>query len=246
MDSQTMTRRDALRLCVATGVSCIVGSSMSDAQTLVPATKAVDHLLLGVPDLDRGIAWVERMTDVKAIIGGSHPGRGTRNALLSLGGRQYLEIIAPDPTQSTFGFQIDLRKLAEPRLVNWAAASTDLDGVAKRASAAGQSVSGPRDGSRVTPAGATLKWRSLAVVNDLASPEVDPIPFFIEWAAGTSHPSETSPKGCQLQSFAIEHPKPEAILATLKAIGIDATVTTAPAARLRATLRTLKGVVTLT
>jgi Glyoxalase-like domain len=241
-----MTRRDALRLCATTAASCIVGSRMNEAQPLVPATKAVDHLLLGVPDLDRGISWVEQKAGVKAVVGGSHPGVGTRNALLSLGGRQYLEIIAPDPTQSTFGFRVDLRKLTEPRLVTWAAASTDLDSLARRATAAGQRVRGPRDGSRVTPAGATLKWRSLSVEHDLASADVDPIPFFIQWAADTTHPSATSPKGCELQSFAIQHPKPEALLALLKAVGIDATVTTAPAARLRATLRTPNGVVTLT
>ena len=219
---------------------------MTAAQTLTSATKAADHLLLGVPDLDRGIAWVEQTTGVKAAIGGSHPGRGTRNALLSLGGRQYLEIIAPDPGQTTYAFQIDLHKLRAPQLVNWAAASTGLDALATRASAAGQRLAGPRDGSRVTPSGATLKWRSLGVIHDLAAADVDPIPFFIEWAAGTPHPSESAPKGCALESLSIEHPKPEAILAVLKAFDIDASVKTAAAPRLRAGLRTPKGTVVLT
>jgi len=240
-----VTRRDALRLCAVTTVSCIVGSRMTTAQTLTSATKAADHLLLGAPDLDRGIAWVEQLTGVKAVIGGSHPGRGTRNALLSLGGRQYLEIIAPDPAQTSYTFQIDLRKLSEPRLVTWAAASTDVNGLAKRASAAGQRVLGPNGGSRVTPSGATLKWTTLAVVHDLASGEIDPIPFFIEWAPGTAHPSETSPKGCELQSLAIEHPKPDAIQTVLKPFGIEADVKAGAAARLRATVRTPKGVIAL-
>ncbi len=235
------TRRDWIGLCAAAGTFSILESPLRAAGGSTAAVSAVDHLLLGVSDLDRGIAWVEARTGVRAVVGGSHPGMGTRNALISLGGRRYLEIIAPDPAQTAFNFHLDVRKLSEPRLITWAAATRDIDTLAKKAREAGLETFGPQPGSRKRPDGKVLEWKSFGVKGGLAADGVDPIPFFIEWASDSLHPSQDSTEGCELAALEIEHPRPAEVNVILRKLGIDAGVKSGPSTLLRATVRTPKG-----
>jgi hypothetical protein len=245
MNDHGSSRRDWLTFLAAAGASGLVASRSGAVEMLTPAVEAVDHLLLGVGDLDAGIAWFEKATGVKGVVGGTHPGMGTRNALASLGGKRYLEIIAPDPAQTAFNFRIDVRKLSEPRLVNWAAGTTNIEAVAKKAGWTGYKLFGPQPGSRSRPDGKTLRWKTLGVMHDLGADGIDPIPFFIEWAADSVHPSEDSPKGCELVSFEIEHPNAVGVKKTLAALGIEADVKAGESARLTATISSPKGKVTL-
>ena len=92
------------------------------------ATTALDHLLIGAPTLEDGVAWLEARTGVRATLGGSHPGLGTWNALASLGPTQYVEIIAPDPAQAgvdTF-YVPGLRDLSGAKVSTWAARGVEL------------------------------------------------------------------------------------------------------------------------
>lgn len=214
-------------------------------EKLMQAKEAVDHLLLGASDLDTGIAWVEKLTGVKAAAGGSHPGRGTRNALLALGGKRYLEIIAPDPAQQTYDFQIDLRQLTTPRLITWAATTADVNALAQRARAAGYETVGPRDGSRARRDRSLLKWRTLGTRRQIGSPLVHLIPFFIEWAADAVHPSQDSPPGCELEALTIEHHAAPQVREMLRDLGIEVEAKTRKEARLKAVLKTPQGKVEL-
>lgn len=209
-----------------------------------PALAAVDHLLLGVSDLEFGIDWVEKTVGVRAAVGGSHPGRGTCNALLALSGRQYLEIIAPDPAQPE-GARSELRELQDPRLITWAAATNDIGAIEQRVRAAGLTTPGPRPGSRARPDGGQLTWTTLSIETKFAL-GVAPIPFFIEWHAASVHPSRDSPKGCELLTLAFEHPDADLLSRTLERIGIDATVRRSELPRILATLNTPNGRVVLT
>jgi hypothetical protein len=201
----------------------------------VPAL--LDHILLGCNDLDRGIQLVEEATGVRPAIGGVHPGRGTRNALLSLGERRYLEIIAPDSSQGPVVHFPQILGMTEPRLIGWAVHPPDIAAVAKQLRENQVAFTGPDDGSRKRPDGRVLNWKTI----NLADDRHGLLPFFIEWSADSVHPSKDAPAKCTLDYFEILSVDPEELAATLKRIGLDLPVQRSDKARLHALISGAKG-----
>jgi hypothetical protein len=208
-----------------------------------PALEALDHLILAVPDLERGIAEIAERTGVVAIPGGSHPGRGTRNALLSLGAGHYLEILAPDPAQpeSKQGEPAQIAELERPLLGGWAVAATDLAAELGQIRARGLEIAGPFPGGRDRPDGTKLSWQTAFVSGPLA----DSLPFLIEWGADSPHPSSDAPLVGQLVALTIVHPDPPAVRAALARLGLDCPVVKGEAFALRARIATLRGLLEL-
>jgi hypothetical protein len=229
-------RREALTLLGG----ALLAPRLRAAAALRPARDAVDHVVIGVSELERGMAALEESTGVRPAIGGSHPGRGTWNALFSLGAGQYAELIAPDPKQKETQDAYGLQAFAEPRLLMWAASTTDIDALAAQLATAGRADVELRAGARVRPDGRRLGWRTLAT----SSPD-GLVPFFIQWDAGTVHPSSDSPAGCTLTALEFEAPEPAAVQAALAAVGLAAAVSAAPAARLKLRLATPRGEIAL-
>jgi hypothetical protein len=198
-----LSRRRFLSASAAT--LAVAMTSRANAPDAVPET--LDHILLGCNNLDSGIAFVEAHTGIRATPGGAHPGAGTHNALLSLGERHYLEIIAPDPAQpdSTNQLSLILTKLTEPRLVGWAAHPANISVLAEKLRNAGVPFEGPVAGSRKRPDGHILHWQVLHLEDDASGL----LPFFIEWGAGTTHPSADSPSGCRLSTFELITQNPD-------------------------------------
>ncbi|MEM8905178.1 MAG: VOC family protein, partial [Actinomycetota bacterium] len=162
-------------------------------------TVFVDHLVLAAPSLDAGIAHVEQLTGVEAVLGGAHPGMGTHNALVALGDDVYLEIIAPDTEQAEpaggrpFGVHPD----TTVDLVSFAVrpgADTTIDEVVAGSRSRGHDPGPIAAMSRHRPDGVELRWRLTmppGAGGDLG------IPFVIDWG-NTPSPASTSPGGCQL------------------------------------------------
>lgn len=196
----------------------------------------IDHLILGIDSLSEGIARFSALTGVTAVRGGQHPGRGTENALVSLGPGCYLEIlseIAPGSNTSGYGatHHVDLR------LVGWALQCPSLSDVVARVRAAGFGVAEPKSGSRRTPDGPLLQWRAARVTE----PGFDHAPFFIEWDEGTNHPSRSAPDGCGLLSFELSHPDAVRLQAFFAAADYPAIVHTRHAPGMRTVIDSPRG-----
>jgi hypothetical protein len=192
----------------------------------------VDHIMVAVDSLERGIELLRVTTGITATFGGVHPGRGTQNALISLGPRSYLELIAPNPADErgpeTVEMYAGFRSLTP---AGWAARADDADAISTVFATRGLPVGGATPGSRVTTAGDTIRWKTLAPWPE----EVDwsVLPFFIEWVPPTLHPATTTPTGCTLAGILVRAPTADTIRTLLRTADLMVDVEKAETSGLR-------------
>lgn len=194
----------------------------------------IDHLVYATPDVDATVSALAGRLGVRAVTGGRHPGRGTRNALIGLGPRCYLEIVGPDAEQPAPAgprwFLVD--EIVSPQLVAWAVRDSNLEA---RTAGLGPIVSG----SRRRPDGQLLSWRFTDPMVRVAD---GVMPFFIDWGSGP-HPADLLPREIRLAELRLEHPEPAPLNATLGKLGF--TVHAGPHPKLVAILDTAGGLVEL-
>ncbi len=193
-----------------------------------------DHLILGVPDLQRSIEKFSERLGVVPMLGGRHESMGTHNAILPVRGGSYVELIAPDPTRPNppLGIPWGLDTLEEARLITWAVATRDIDATVGDTLSAGFDPGKIIEVARDTPEGQRLSWR-LTISRE--SPADGLVPFLIDWG-NSPHPSGTGEPLCSIEGFAAEHPDPESVRAMLRALGVSLDVARGQSARLQATV----------
>jgi Glyoxalase-like domain len=205
----------------------------------------LDHILWAVSDLEEGSARFAALSGVRPVYGGVHASGQTHNALVRLGERCYLEVLAPvgKPAAQEDAFCRLARSAIEPRVVTYCMRSArPLAEVATAAAARGWERSVVLENGRVTPQGTQLRWRWLG-------PSVPRFglgfPFFIDWL-DSPHPAETllaavPAAEVRLRRFAVGHPEAAALAELLQELGSPVATFEAESLQFRVELDTPRG-----
>lgn len=131
--------------------------------------------------------------------GGAHPRFGTRNMILPLKNRQYLEVVEvldhPAADKAVFGHAVRERSDAGGGWLGWAVAVDDISETEHRM---GRHAV---PGNRRRPDGFNLEWQQIGVRGMAADPQ---LPFVTSWQVDPSeHPSQMAPTELELTALEI-------------------------------------------
>lgn len=205
-------------------------------------TPYIDHLIVIAPSLDEGSDYIGDLLGIRPSFGGTHPGTGTSNALLSLGPRTYLEVIAPPAERlgTHLPLPFGLETGGPPRLSTWSAGVSGLASFAEQASAGGIELGQCTRGERDTPNGTRISW----MFSDIYQPRHDGLfPFFMEWFG--PHPADTLSAGCMLRQLDIANASDTVLANKVSTLGLQVQVQSDTQAGLIAHIETAAGLVQL-
>jgi hypothetical protein len=239
----SFSKLSATGIVLAGGAAVLVLARVNAEPDSGQASSQIDHVIVAISDLETGIERFEELSGVRPVFGGKHPGAGTQNALVALGSRVYLEILAPQTDAEPPPERAELLELEQLTPLGWAATSTDMANTIALLQGEGYTTTGAAPGSRAKPDGTTLGWVTTAI----SEPAVVGAPFFIQWDASSAHPATTSPTGCSIESLTVTTNTADALRHLITALQLDVTVEQAsvPTERYRLVLQCPKGRVTL-
>ncbi len=207
--------------------------------------RRIDHIVYAVSDLDAAILEFEQKFGVRPLYGGYHKTFGTKNALVNLNDQIYLELIAVD--NNNLGVMpprwmgVDL--LTKNQITRWAIKSDSLKKDSKILKTYNLKMGNIVAGARNTADGSLLQWQ---LTMPLPTPEVELIPFLLDWSATDKHPSRIMPNtGCELIELYGTHPNPETIEDVLNALQCDFRVEKSEHMSIQLELNTPNGIIKL-
>jgi hypothetical protein len=206
----------------------------------------LDHFIWACDDLERGSRRFEALTGVTPQYGGAHASGLTHNALVRVGPRCYLEILAPTgpPRATDDAWSRLARTGGEPRIVTYCLRSSrPLSDLAQIAEGMGAPKAQVLNNGRVTPEGAKLNWQWVAPAFDQFGLA---FPFFIDWL-DSPHPATTAQAGgeIRLMHFAVGHPQAQGLQRSLSQMGAPIDTYTAAGTEFRVRLDTPRGTISL-
>lgn len=215
---------------------------MNDAY---PQQHPLDHLVLGVPDLDEGADRFEKLTGLTPAFGGRYA-TGTANYLVALGDGAYLEITGILAEERGNGLRqpFQLEGLTRPRLTTWCLTSRDISATLSQARAGDVDLGEAVSLSRTNPAGELLSWQ-MTVRTPMA--EGGTQPFVIDWG-DTPHPSTRDLPSAELTKLSLSHPDPPLMRRHLSVLGVgsDLVAVVRGPYGLAASIETPRGLVVIT
>lgn len=167
-----------------------------------------DHIAFSADTLAEGVETLETALGLPTVQGGKHALMGTHNRLMSLGGNEYLEVIAIDPDAPPPGrprwFAMDERQ-GKPQLTNWICNTPSLpDALNTAPEGSGDIVDFERS---------ALRWQ-MAVPRNGRLPFGGCFPAMIQWHS--PHPApRLHDSGARLARLTLLHPQADALRAVL-------------------------------
>lgn len=158
----------------------------------------IDHFVWATADLFSEIIHFEAKMGLRPLFGGRHEGRGTHNALLYLGQRCYLELIAPDPGQAVKPWILGDRP--SEGLIHWAWRTNRIEMDRAWCIETGWDLGPIQDGQRTLQNGHILQW-SLTDPDQTAFPFQ---PFLIQWSP-LIHPADSLKPDATLEQIEVSH-----------------------------------------
>lgn len=204
--------------------------------------RKTDHIVYAVPDLDAAVEWFEEQTGVRPVFGGYHKTQGTKNAIVNLGNKCYLEILAIDEANTAIGSPrwMGIDMIEKPQITRWSLKSDKLNHDSKILKKYNTKMGNIQGGQRQTSTGNTLTWE---MIMPLASPIVELIPFMTDWQHSTVHPTLNIIQKCELIALSCTHPNPSEIQDIFDKLDIDMTVAEGEKAMIHAKIKHPKGVI---